>query len=111
MVTHILTVQLRSLQYSYSLKDIDFNQSSMLKVQFLFLFHLSLAENRLPTLEVPDNVTVTVNVPKTFRVSAYDPGDTVTYKLTNDGNGAIQIIETTGNITVTVNSNTPVTLK
>ncbi|XP_070174362.1 fibrillin-1-like [Littorina saxatilis] len=69
------------------------------------------SQNRLPTLEVPDNVTVTVNVPKTFRVSAYDPGDTVTYKLTNDGNGSIQIIETTGNITVTVNSNTPVTLK
>ncbi|KAK7092485.1 hypothetical protein V1264_008223 [Littorina saxatilis] len=69
------------------------------------------AKNRLPTLEVPDNVTVTTNIAKTFRVSAYDPGDTVTYKLANSGNSPIRINKATGDITVTVNSNTPVTLQ
>lgn len=76
-----------------------------------FAFYLSLTENRLPSLQVPDNVTMTTNIAKTFRVSANDPGDTVTYKLANDGKGTIQINDATGEITVTVNPNTPVTLQ
>ena len=71
------------------------------------------AENSLPDLQVPDNVTVTSDVPTSFSISATDRdvGDTVTYRLVHDGNGALQIDSQTGEITATINSRQPVEIR
>ncbi|KAK7092486.1 hypothetical protein V1264_008224 [Littorina saxatilis] len=68
-------------------------------------------KNVLPSLQVPENVTVTSNVTTNFSVNARDPGDTVTYKLVHDGSGALQINPTTGEITATVNHQQPVNVQ
>ena len=67
----------------------------------------------MPDLQVPDNVTVTSDVPTSFSISATDRdvGDTVTYRLVHDGNGALQIDSQTGEITATINSRQPVEIR
>ena len=55
----------------------------------------------------------TSNVPTKFSISATDRdvGDTVTYRLVHDGNGALQIDSLTGEITATVDSQQPVDIR
>ena len=56
---------------------------------------------------------MTSNVPTKFSILATDRdvGDTVTYKLVHDGNGALQIDSLTGEITATVDSQQPVDIR
>ena len=61
-------------------------------------------------MEIPANVTLTSNVPGNVTVSATDPddGDTVTYRLLHDGNGALRINPNTGEITAVIDAQHPV---
>jgi hypothetical protein len=78
---------------------------------FLNLFFSK--ENGLPTLHVPENVTVMTSEPVKFNVTATDPdvGQNLTYKLVDDGNGALSIDAATGEITATLNLNNPVSIR
>jgi hypothetical protein len=72
-------------------------------VEFIVKNDVSIVENRLPTLRVPANVTVmTSGVPVKFYVTATDPdvGQNLTYKLVDDGNGALSINAKSGEVTV-----------